>query len=54
MLTARSDADTLNLDFQASSMVRSSPHLWHLKINYLFFPCRRGGGLGAFKIQPPL
>lgn len=35
MLTARSNADTLNLDFQASSMVRNSPHLWHLKINYL-------------------
>lgn len=38
MLTARSNADTLNLDFQASSMLRNSPHLWHLKINYLLSP----------------
>lgn len=47
MLTARSNADTLSLDFQASSMVRSSPHLWHLKTNCLFFPLPQRWRLGC-------
>lgn len=46
MLTARSNANTLNLDFQVSSMVRNSPYLWHLKINYLF-PLATGWRLGC-------